>query len=67
MECRREDGRPYPPCTVCNIFAGLYRYSKSCAGSSGNCPNFMNRKDQNFQDLTGALQVRYRELRERAV
>ena len=31
------------------------------AGGSSNCPNFMNRKDPDFQDLTGALQVRYRE------
>ena len=33
MECRREDGRPYPPSTVFNILARLYRYSRSCAGA----------------------------------
>ena len=27
----------------------------------------MNRKDPNFSDLTGAIQVRFRELREKGV
>ena len=31
------------------------------------CPNFMNRRDPCFRDLTGSLQVKYRELREKGV
>ena len=69
VECRREDGKPYPPSSISNILAGLYRYSKRCVCVSdvGSCPNFMNRKDPNFSDLTGAIQVRFRELREKVV
>ena len=65
VECRREDGAPYPPSSISNILAGLYRYSRNCSGDS--CPNFMNRKDPNFRELTGALQVRFRELREEGI
>ena len=36
-----------------------YRYSKEC---DRDCPNFMNRKDPAFKELTGALQVTFREL-----
>ena len=65
VECRREDGKPYPPSSISNILAGLYRYSRNC--NAGSCPNFMNRKDPNFRELTGALQVRFRELREEGI
>ena len=34
VEVRREDGKPYPPATINNILAGLYRYSKSRVPSS---------------------------------
>ena len=47
VEAACEDGKPYPPSSISNILAGLYRYAKSC----GNCPNFMNRKDPQFKDL----------------
>ena len=66
VECRREDGKPYPPSSITNLLAGLYRYSKSFS-DPGSCPNFMNRKDPNFRDLNGAIQVRFRELREQGV
>lgn len=36
---------------------------QSCVPSGVECPNFMSRKDPAFCDLTGTLQVRYRELR----
>ena len=53
VEVRREDRKPYPPASITNILAGLYRYSQS------RLPNFMNSL---FRDLTGAVQVRYGEL-----
>ena len=59
VEMRKADGNPYPPTSISNILAGLYRYSK---GLVPNCPNFMDRKNNRFRDITGALQVRYREL-----
>ena len=67
MEARREDGKPYPPSSINNILSGLYRFSKTCVPKGMVCPNFMNRKDPLFRDLTGAIQVRYRELRESGV
>ena len=67
VECRREDGNPYPPSSICNILAGLYRYSRKFASEGGSCPNFMNRNDPLFRDLNGAIQVRFRELREEGI
>ena len=63
VECRWEDGKPYPPSS---ILAGLYCYSRNCC-NAGSCPNFMNRKDPNFHELTGAFQVRFRELGEKCI
>ncbi len=63
-EARREDGQPYPPSTISGLLAGLYR---NCKQYDRNCLNFMNRKDSQFREITGALQVRYRELRESGV
>ena len=47
-----------------HILAGLYRYSKS---QVPDCPNFMDRKNNHFCELPGALQVRYKELRKEGV
>ena len=55
---------PYPPSSISNILAGLYRHAKAIMH---DFPNFMNRKDQSFRELTGALQVRFRKLREEGV
>ena len=30
VEIRREDGKPYPPSTLCYLLAGLYQYSRNC-------------------------------------
>ena len=54
VEARREDGQPYPPTSISNLLAGLYR---ECRKYDPNCPNFMNRKDPTFKELNGALQV----------
>ena len=64
VEAHREDGQPYPPTSISNLLAGLYR---ECRKYDPNCPNFMNRKDPTFKELNGALQVRYRELHEGGV
>ena len=42
VDARREDGQPYPPTSVSNFLAGLYR---ECRKYDPNCPNYMNRKD----------------------
>ena len=67
VEIRREDSQPYPPLSIKAILAGLYRYSRECVPTGDVCPNFMNRRDPCFRDLTGSLQVKYRELREKGV
>ena len=59
VEARREDGKPYPFSSISNLLAGLYHYSKEC---NRDCPNFMNRKDPTFKELTGTLEVTCREL-----
>ena len=61
---RREDGKPYPASSISNVLAGIYRHTKTVIP---NCPNFMNRKDTSFRELTGAIQVRFRELREQGI
>lgn len=60
VETRREDGQPYPPSSISNILAGLYRHCKAVVR---DFPYFMNRRDQRFRELTGAIQVRFQELR----
>ena len=67
VDIRREDRQAYPPSSLNNILAGLYRYCRSCCPMGSCCPNFMNRKDPQFRELTGAIQVKFRELREQGV
>ena len=38
VEVSREDGKPYPPTSINNILAGLYRYAKSCLPTGVVCP-----------------------------
>ena len=64
VEAHRENGSPYPPTSISNMLAGLYRY---CKKFDGSCANFMNRKDPAFKELSGALQVRYRDLRQAGI
>ena len=66
VEARREDSEPYPP-TLINILSGLYCFSKSSIPTGVICPNFMNRKDPRFRNLTSIIQVRYCELRTNGV
>ena len=44
--------------------AGLYHYSRECDRDS---PNFMNRKDLIFKELTGTLEVTCRQIRREGV
>ena len=64
VEARRADGHCYPASSLNNILAGLYRYSKD---HNRECPNFMDRKHPAFRELSGAMAVRFRELREKGV
>ena len=61
VEIRREDGQPYPPSSVNGIRI------KACVPAGSPCPNFMDRKDPSFRDLTGAMQVGFCDLRVKGV
>lgn len=64
MKCEEKTGSLTPPTTISNLLAGLFRY---CKKHDPRCPNFMNRKDPRFSELTGTIQVKYRELREAGI
>ena len=59
----KEDGKPYPPSTIQNIMAGLYRYTKDKAPTGTVVLKFMSTRDPTFRDLRGAMEVRYQRLR----
>ena len=67
VEIRREDSKSYPATSIKGVLAGLYWYSYECVPTRVVCPNFMNRRDPCFRDLMGALQVKFRGLREEGV
>ena len=50
--------------SISNILSGLYRYSRE---HDPECPNFLNRRNVAFKELDGAIDVRYRELRQAGV
>lgn len=59
IEARREDRKPYPPCTIQNIMAGLYRYTKYKAPTGAS--NVKSTRDPTtFLDLRGVMEVLYR-------
>ena len=64
VEVRRVDQQLYPPSGIANILAGLYRYAKAF---DPKCPNFVSRKDVDFRQLNGAIDVCYRELRQKGI
>ena len=53
------ENRTRPVAFQTYVLSGLYHYSKEC---NRDCPNFMNRKDPTFKELTEALKVTCREL-----
>ena len=64
VEVRCEDGQQYPPNTINQLLAGLWRQVRS---KTPNAPNFMNRKDHRFGQLNGAISSVFRKLREQGV
>ena len=66
VEVQCVDQQLYPPTSIANILAGLYRYTKAL---DPQCPNFVNRKEVDFRvrELNDAINVRYRELRQKSI
>ena len=60
VEVCRENSERYPTTTITNILSGLWRYARSWCR---DCPNFMDRRDRNLDDLNGALKNVLQKLR----
>ena len=64
VEVRRKDGEPYPAHTLYLLLAGLLRYGQS---KSKLCPNFMDKSDCGFSELSGVCESVSRQLRKDVV
>ena len=64
VETRRKDGEPYPARTLYLLLAGLLRYGRS---KSKLCPNFMDKSDPRFAELSGVCESVSRQLRKDGV
>ena len=64
VEVRREDGQRYPVTSLYQMLAGLLRYSRSI---NRDCPNFLDKKDGCFSELTRTCESVARELRKQGV
>ena len=64
VEVRHEEGQQYPPNSVNQLLAGLWRHILS---KMPDAPNFMNKKDSRFFQLNGAVSSVFRKLREQGV
>ena len=64
IEARRKDGEPYPARTLYLLLAGLLRYGRS---KSKLCPNFMDKSDVRFSELSGVCETVSRQLRKEGV
>ena len=59
VEARRKDGEPYPARTLYLLLASLLRYGRS---KSKLCPNFMDKSDCCFSELSGVYESVSRQL-----
>lgn len=64
VEARRKDGEPYPVCTLYLLLSGLLRYGRS---KSKDFPNFMDKKDSRFSELSGVCESVSKQLRKDGV
>ena len=64
VEARHKDGEPYPARTLYLLLAGLLRYGCS---KSKFCPNFMDKSDCRFSELSGVCESVSRQLRKDGV
>ena len=58
-ETRKTNVESYTPKTIIMIMCGLLRYMKTL---NPNCPNFLDKKDNEFQSLHGAMDVVFHQL-----
>ena len=59
VEARRKDGEPYPVRMLYLLLAGLLQYGHS---NSKLCPNFMDKSDCHFSELSGVCESVSRQL-----
>ncbi len=59
VEARKTTGEPYPPKTIHFLMCGLLRHMRSV---NAQCPNFLNKKDPEFNSLHGVMDVHFHKL-----
>ena len=64
VEARRKDGEPYPARSIYLLLSGLLRHGHS---KSKIFPNFLNKKDPHFSDLSGVCGFVAKQLRKDGV
>uniref|UniRef100_A0A1X7U4V1 Uncharacterized protein n=1 Tax=Amphimedon queenslandica TaxID=400682 RepID=A0A1X7U4V1_AMPQE len=60
LETRRADGQPYPLTTIYHLLSGILRHMRS---RDHECPNFLDKKNHHFQQLSSALENMGKQLR----
>ena len=68
LEARRKDGQFYPPNTVRNILAAIFRHMKANLGAR-NVPNMINKQEReiNYPRLHNAMDGHFKQLRSMGV
>ena len=64
VEARHKDGEPYPARTLYLLLSGLLRYGHS---KSKDFPNFMDKKDSRFSELSGVCESVSKQVRKDGV
>ena len=64
VEVQCSDGESYPASTLYQLLAGLLRYARS---KTKDFPNFMDKKDMRFSELSGTCESVAHQLREQGV
>ena len=53
IEAQHSDGQPYLATTIYQVLSGLLRYARS---KTRDCPNFTDKKDAHFSELSGTCE-----------
>ena len=58
-EARRQDGTPYPGCTLYQLLAGILRFMRAVHAET---PDFLSKKDWRFRDIHGTMDCVFKKL-----
>ena len=65
VECRRKDGKPYPPTSLTQIMAAIQRHMRDELGR--NDVNFFSKTDPTFANFRKSLDAQMKELSSKSV